>query len=233
MSFKRLGQVDITSKYIVTGWIRQKQQQFQLRNVSELIKSHCILYYFITEYFAVCGHIMNIIDRDTVIRGCEIDFHDGSAFGVVNLNNNKFDCMIWTFHVNRFESSKSTNIFIGISNKLIDTHSNMNIFCSTSTYHYAGLSSYGISAKGQQYKMNEHEYERESAGSFGEGDTITMILQRRDKILEFQKNYTIQMAVIENVVLPKDEEVNMVIVFSGFWCFKDASVTLLNFRAFL
>ena len=240
---KQLAQVDIISKHIVIGWIRQIQQQFNLSNVANLIKAYCILFYFINDNFEHCGEIMNIINtlnnKDTIIRRMkkykELCFNDGSAFGQLNLNDNKFDCMIWTFQINRLQlwgwKAIYSNIFIGITNTK-STHLNKNVFRSDCTYDQNRLV-YGISTKGHKIRMDKYKYYRDSTeDSFKEGDSIRMIFKRRDKKLKFKKNDNIRIATFKNVVLNNDTEVNMVITLQNHYRSKHVSITLSNFRIF-
>ena len=230
MTFKQLKKVDNRLKHLVNCWIRQKQRKFQLENILNLIIARCILYCFIQEKFSECGQVMKIFNGDTINNDNEYDynFDHGSAFGQVNLNCIKFDCMSWTFHINHLSISNKVFsglacIIIGITN-MRSTHLNKNIFKDDSLY--------GLSSFGQVFTMVKGRCDEDSAGTFKEGDTITMIYRRKDKLLQFMKNYTIQIAILENVLFNTNEEVNMVVALRDWWWMKHASVTLLNFTAF-
>ena len=106
------------------------------------------------------------------------------------------------------------------------THPNLN---------YTKCSSYGLSASGQVFRMVKGRFDEdqlEPAATFEEGDTVTMIYRRKDKMLQFMKNQTIELAILKNVWLDINEEVNMVVGLRDWWWVKRASVTLLNFTTF-
>ena len=243
MSFnlKQLTKVNNRNKYLITGWIRENQQQWKLHNIADLIKAQCILYYIMFEYFAERGEVIDVIslfqNKDTVTRSrrrdnYEYSFDNGSAFGHVNLNEYKFN-MIWTFYVNRLQLSNQNtwgNMFIGITN-MKNTHLNKNIF-ATELKYCKKWNSHGISASGHKYTMTKNYHIKETTGiQFKEGDTVTMVFKRKDKTLEFKKN-NIKIATLMNIILNEDE-MNMVIAIRGcIEYFKHASITLLNFATF-
>ena len=242
MSYKQqLKQINIETKYLVHGWLRDKENQFKLRNISDLIRSQCILYYFTAEEFAHSGQAFNIITtsnkNDTFARVDPENYihHSpkGSVFGQINLNENKFNCMVWTFYVVKlwiqhgYQHEKSGNIFIGITN-MRDSHLNRNIF-ETQRKHPEKWSSYGTSSTGDMYRLSQGQLEQDSAGTFKAGDTITMTYHRTDKTLEFKRNHGVGIATLENVVFNQEEEVNMFITCSGTWFLRDVSIRLLNF----
>ena len=120
-------------------------------------------------------------------------------------------------------------IIIGITN-MKSSHLNKDVF-TDDIQHYNKCSSYGLSSSGVAFRMVNGRYDQYLAETFKDGDTITMIYRRQDKILQFIKNHGMQIALLENVLL-NNSEVNMVVGLRDWYWVKYASVTLLNFSAF-
>ena len=68
---KKLSKIDTRTKYGVYGWIRQAEQELQLRHVPLMISSICILYYHKDEIFDIVSKDVKLsMDGKSITKLC-------------------------------------------------------------------------------------------------------------------------------------------------------------------
>ena len=130
----RLQQIDIRSKLIVNGFIRESQKLLPFEdnayyNLNALIVQICLLYYAINEYWDKVSSAFITEQNGTVLKRVS-DYWDNANFGKVIVPSIG-DCIYeWYLRINQ---SKSGSVFIGIIDAKCD-NTNKSIIASTNKY---------------------------------------------------------------------------------------------------
>ncbi len=98
MSVKNVKYVDEMTKYIVLGFFHELQKALDLIVPDDVINI-CILYFFVSEYFAKCGPFLSL-KTDSVLICCSAVWN--TAYGSIIIDGEKaFNSIYkWTFEIN-------------------------------------------------------------------------------------------------------------------------------------
>ena len=123
MTSAKLNNVDQETSYLVSGYIRAIQKEFNERIIPTEVIDLCIIYYFITEFFSKCGKDMKIsADNDSFTTKLE-GYSWNTAYGNNIIDMNKTPNLIyeWTiqctekYFILGLESTDFKNINTDIS----------------------------------------------------------------------------------------------------------------------
>ena len=226
-----LKNVDLKTIDCVNGYIRESQKLFYNNDnpyyyIPELVNRICILYYFLTEFFAICGD-------DIFIGGGEWkkEVRSGGkmwacAYGNIEIDPRKESNVIYEWHLQLHSLHVVKNsafwMSFGISSNseiLNDFGTNVNINSATTEHHaYA----YHVGVDYIYSDMVEDTDQKDL--TIRHNDILIMRLNLKDKKVEFHKNDHEETS--PSVAINDTVKYRMMICI----CDTDAIATLIDFK---
>ena len=189
--FEKLRSVDQKTKDLVEGFIRSVLQN---ENIPSLILTICISFYYLGEFFSICGKGMVIDDDMTMLKVCSLKrgtFVRNTGYGNIKIENAYHCIYSWAI---KLVAMDIYNTYIGIdaSDK---AHVNRNFAIVRNEY-------YVIDAKGtKKYRtVQNNKHQRLSYGKkLNEGDIVKMEINTENKTMQFWINDEDQGIAFENI----------------------------------
>ena len=223
---KRLKSIKQDTKLTVFGYVRQNENKLSLFcNVPAMVSYLCLSYFFHGEYFEQAGDDIQISnDKMTITKISNTNDWYNTSYGKKWIDSAIPQIVEWKFKINEMVDGYS--IFLCLVSK--DNRSNDD--CNRKDDY----PNYGFSANGRAAVNSQRAYKStnwkiglsEKDYHYHEGDVISMILNTKSRVINFQKQGGEEVTVIGNITINKDIKYKMAISIQCHLC----SVSLIDFK---
>ena len=203
LNFQDLKFIDQHEKDLVAGYFKTLKQETDII-IPSIIVSITILFYHAKEFFTVCGSHMKI-DKNSlrVTTFLSSRLKKDTCYGNIPIND-QYDCIYsWTFQIieknrNRVEIGIDTSNKQRINKRFTST---VNVE-DNDTLYYA----YGSNAvlRSHRHKSGDNTYI--DGTKFEKGDILKMVLNTKNKTLQFFINDELQGARFDDVEFKEDKD---------------------------
>ena len=181
---RKLKEADDETKDLVSGYVRRMQNLFKDKIIPKEVTNLCIIYYFITEFFAKYGDDMNVSTKDTKNDLVSITPNSrwNTAYGNIVIDINETPNLIY-----RWTIAKNTNAtLIGIEiDDFRNINSNISAFHRGDDYPYYYWFVDHFLQRNDASENLEQRYRNKKAPKNAE---ITMELNCKDRTIRFIVN---------------------------------------------
>ena len=190
-TWKQLKDMDTRWKFIVFGYIRQKENELSLYNVPSMISYLCLKFYFHGEYFTKCTGNLKISNDKMSVNAFKnlVGYLDQVVYGNLWIDSLSNCIARWTFKINK----NNIRIIVSSTEELGSSQKDR------SPYYFFGK---GLS--GSYQDQPSPGFSQSTASAFTIRDVMTLTLNTKEASISLQKKDKSALIMFKNIKTGQD-----------------------------